>query len=92
MNKEEKEAPLEDSCVCWNCLARERHAAQSEEQHATDASCWQAAQKGARNNAQIVTEKTLLLGCMHLLNGSARSYIHDMQLFKTECFFEINMV
>jgi hypothetical protein len=29
---------------------------------------------------------------MHLLNGSAKNYIHDVQLFKTKCFFEINMV
>jgi hypothetical protein len=32
------------------------------------------------------------LGGGDLLNGSARSYVHDGQLFKTQCFFEINMV
>jgi hypothetical protein len=35
MNEEEEEAPLEDSRVRRNCLARERYAARSEEQHAT---------------------------------------------------------
>ncbi len=38
MNEEEKEAPLEDSRVRQNRLARERHVTQSKEQHATDAS------------------------------------------------------
>jgi hypothetical protein len=38
MKEEEEEAPLEDPCVCRNCLAQERHAAQSEEQHAVDVS------------------------------------------------------
>jgi hypothetical protein len=27
MNEEEEEAPLEDSCICQNCLAWERHVA-----------------------------------------------------------------
>jgi hypothetical protein len=40
----------------------------------------------------VVYEEALLWGCMHILNGSARSYVHDVQLFKTECFFEINMI
>jgi hypothetical protein len=40
----------------------------------------------------VVYEEALLWGCMHLLNGSARSYVHDVQLFKIECFFEINMI
>jgi hypothetical protein len=38
MNEEEEESPLEDSRVHWNCLAQERHVAQSEEQCAVDAS------------------------------------------------------
>jgi hypothetical protein len=37
MNEEEEEAPLKDSRVHRNHLALERHAAQSEEQRATDA-------------------------------------------------------
>jgi hypothetical protein len=40
----------------------------------------------------VVYEEAFLSSCMHFLNGSARSYIHNMQLFKTECFFEINTV
>jgi hypothetical protein len=40
----------------------------------------------------VVYEETLLSGCMHLLNGSVRSYIHNVQLFKIECLFEINTV
>jgi hypothetical protein len=31
MNEEEEEAPLEDSCIRQNRLARERHAARFEE-------------------------------------------------------------
>jgi hypothetical protein len=38
MNEEEEEAPLEDPRVRRNHIARERHAAQSEEQHVMDAS------------------------------------------------------
>ncbi len=56
MNEKEEETPLEDPCVRRNCLAWERHIAQSKEQHATDASR-QAAQRGARNDAQIATKK-----------------------------------
>jgi hypothetical protein len=37
MNKKEKEAPLEDLCVCQNRLARERHVVRSKEQRAMDA-------------------------------------------------------
>jgi len=37
MNEEEEEAPLEDLCVCRNCLAWERHIVRSEEQRAADA-------------------------------------------------------
>jgi ATP-dependent DNA helicase PIF1 len=40
----------------------------------------------------VVYEEALLRRCMHLLNGSVRSYVHVVQLFKTECFFEINTV
>jgi len=40
----------------------------------------------------VVYEETLLWGCMHILNGSTRNYIHNVQLFKIECFFEINMI
>jgi hypothetical protein len=43
MNEEEEEAPLEESRVCQNCLARERHAVRFEEQRAMNAS-QQAAQ------------------------------------------------
>ncbi len=32
------------------------------------------------------------LGGGDLLNGSAKSYVPNRQLFETECFFEINMV
>jgi hypothetical protein len=42
--------------------------------------------------AQGCVWEPLLWSCMHLLNGSVRSYIHDVQLFKTECFFEINTI
>ncbi len=55
MNEEEEEAPLEDSHVRRNRLARERHVAQSEEQCAVDAS-WQAVQRGACINVQIVMD------------------------------------
>jgi hypothetical protein len=41
MNEEEEEAPLDDPCIRLNRLAWERHAVQSEEQHATDAN-WRA--------------------------------------------------
>jgi hypothetical protein len=30
----------------------------------------------------VVYEEALLWGYMHFLNGSARSYIHDVQLFE----------
>jgi hypothetical protein len=43
MNEEEEEAPLEESRVCQNCLAQERHAVRFEEQRAMNAS-QQAAQ------------------------------------------------
>jgi len=48
MNEKEDEAPLEDPCIRPNRLARERHAARSKEQHATNAS-QRAAQRGARS-------------------------------------------
>jgi hypothetical protein len=50
MNEEEEEAPLEDLRIRWNRLARERHAARSEEQRAADANR-QATHRAARNNA-----------------------------------------
>jgi len=56
MNKEEKEAPLEDLRVHWNHLAWERHIVRSKEQCVVDAS-WQATQKAVRNDAQIATKK-----------------------------------
>jgi hypothetical protein len=40
----------------------------------------------------VVYKEAFLWGCMHLLNGSMRSYIHNVYLFKKECFFEINTV
>ncbi len=52
----EEEASLEDSHIRRNRLARKRHAAQSEEQRAMDAS-WQTAQKGAHSAAQIAMKK-----------------------------------
>jgi hypothetical protein len=55
MNEEEEEAPLEDSRVRGNRLARERHAAWSEEQCAMYAS-WRVAQRATRSNAQIVAD------------------------------------
>ncbi len=55
MNEEEDEAPLEDSRVRWNCLARERHVVRFEEQPATYASR-QVAQRAARSDAQIVAD------------------------------------
>jgi hypothetical protein len=33
----------------------------------------------------VVYKEALLWSFMHLLNGSMRSYIHDVQLFKIEC-------
>jgi len=55
MNKKEEEAPLEDSNVRRNCLARERHVARSKEQYATDANR-RATQRGARSDVQIVKD------------------------------------
>ncbi len=55
MNEEEEEAPLEDSRVRRNRLARERHAARFEEQRATYAS-WRVAQRAACSDAQIVAD------------------------------------
>jgi hypothetical protein len=55
MNEEEEESPLEDPLGHRNRLARERHAARSEEQRAVDASR-QAAQRATRNDAQITLE------------------------------------
>jgi hypothetical protein len=54
MNEKEKEAPFEDPHVRRNRLARKRHATQSEEQRATDATR-RAAQRIVCNNAQIAT-------------------------------------
>jgi hypothetical protein len=50
MNKEEEEAPLEDLRIRRNRLARERHAARSEEQHVVDAN-WRATQRAAHSDA-----------------------------------------
>jgi hypothetical protein len=91
MNEEEEEAPLEDPHVRWNYLARERHATRYEEQRATDANR-RATQTGVRNDVQIATNKPSFEAICNLLNGFTRSYIHDVQLFKSECFFEINTV
>jgi hypothetical protein len=55
MNEEEEEAPLEDSRIHRNRLARERYATRSEEQRATYASR-QVAQRAARSDAQIVAD------------------------------------
>jgi hypothetical protein len=56
MNEEEEEAPLKDPHIHQNCLARERHAAWSEKQRATNANQW-ATQRGAHNDAKIATKK-----------------------------------
>jgi hypothetical protein len=40
----------------------------------------------------VVYEETLLWDYMHLLNGSMKSYVHNMQLFKTKYFFKINAI
>ncbi len=50
MNEEEEEAPLKDMHVRRNCLAQDRHTAQSEEQHAVNAN-WRATQKSAHIDA-----------------------------------------
>jgi hypothetical protein len=50
MNEEEEEAPLEDPRVRQNCLAREKHVAQSKEQRVANAN-WRAVQRAARNDA-----------------------------------------
>jgi hypothetical protein len=55
MNEEEEEAPLEDPHIRRNRLARERHAAQSEKQHAADANRW-ATHRAVRSDAQIATD------------------------------------
>jgi len=55
MNEEEEEAPLEDSRIHRNRLARERHVARSEKQRAADANR-RATHKVARSDAQIVTD------------------------------------
>ncbi len=55
MNKEEEEAPLEDSRICRNRLARERHAARSEKQCAADAHR-RATHRAARSGAQIAAD------------------------------------
>jgi hypothetical protein len=34
----------------------------------------------------VVYEEALLWGCMHLLNGSARSYIHNANCLKQNVF------
>jgi hypothetical protein len=52
MNEEEEEAPLEDSRVRRNRLARDRHAVQSEKQYAANANR-QAAQRAMRSDAHI---------------------------------------
>jgi len=50
MNEEEEEAPLEDSRIHRNRLARERHVARSEKQRAADANR-RATHKVARSDA-----------------------------------------
>jgi hypothetical protein len=55
MNEEEEEALLEDSRKCQNRLARDRHAARFEEQHATNANR-RATHRAARSDAQITTD------------------------------------
>jgi hypothetical protein len=50
MNEEEEEAPLKDMHVRRNCLAQDRHTAQSEEQHAVNAN-WRPTQKSAHIDA-----------------------------------------
>jgi hypothetical protein len=55
MNEEEEEAPLEDSRICRNRLARERHTARFEEQRVADAN-WRAIHKAMRSDVQIVAD------------------------------------
>ncbi len=55
MNEEEEEAPLEDSRIRRNRLARERHVARSKEWRAAYANR-RVAQRAARSDAQIVVD------------------------------------
>jgi hypothetical protein len=55
MNEKEEEAPLEDSRIRRNHLARERHAARSKKQRVADANR-RATHRVARSDAQIAAD------------------------------------
>ncbi len=55
MNEEEEEAPLEDSRIRQNRLARERHAIRSKKQRAIDANR-RAIHRATCSDAQIATD------------------------------------